>query len=75
MNSTIQGASRRTEKIRRKTNRDKRSQRAGDRENIEYKKNKRSGEVFSAMEGVYGGAQYLGKERRLRKCRGSTRGI
>jgi len=27
------------------------------------------------MEGVYGGTQYLGKERRLRKYKRSTRGI
>ena len=29
----------------------------------------------SVMEEVYGGAQYLRKERRLRKCKGSIRGI
>ena len=33
--STIQGASQKTEKRRRKTNRDRRSRRVGDRENIE----------------------------------------
>ena len=27
------------------------------------------------MEGIYSKAQYLGKEKRIRKCRGSTRGI
>jgi len=47
----------------------------GDQENIKQKKNKRSKQVFSMVEGVYGGTQYLEKKGRLRKCKGSVRRI
>ena len=39
---------------------------------ILYKKNKRSCEVLSEMEGVYGRIWYLGKRGRLRKCKESS---
>jgi len=53
LNSTVQETSGGTEKRRRKTNRNRKSQRVGDQENIKQKKNKRSRQVFSVMEGVY----------------------
>jgi len=42
---------------------------------IKQKKNKRSRQVFSVMEGVYSGIRYMGKEGRLRKYKGSIRRI
>ena len=53
--STIQKASRGTEKGGSKTNQSQRSQRVESRENFKQKKNKRSRKVSSTMEGVYGG--------------------
>jgi len=58
----IQGTSGGIEKRRKKTNRNRRSRRVGDRENIKQKKNKRSRQVFSAMEEIYSRTQYLGKK-------------
>ena len=52
--SMVQGTSGGTEKRRRKTSRNRRSQRVGDQENIKQKKNKRSRQVFSVVEEVYG---------------------
>ena len=51
--STIQGASGETEKRRRKTNRSRRNQRIGGGKNTKQKKNKKSGQVSSAMERVH----------------------
>ena len=45
------------------------------RKNFKQKKNKRSREVFSTLEGVYGGVWYIRKKRRSRKYKGSYRGI
>ena len=47
----------------------------GSGKNLKQKKNKRSREVLGMMERIYSGAQYLEKERELRKCKGIIRGI
>ena len=47
----------------------------GSGENTKQKKNKRSNKVFGMMEGVYSRTEYIGEGRRLRKYKGSSRGI
>ena len=47
----------------------------GSGKNLKQKKNKRSREVLGMMERIYSGAQYLEKERELRKCKGIIGGI
>ena len=73
--SIIQGASGETEKRRRKTNRSGRNQRMGGGKNTKQKKNKKSGQVSSTMKGVYSGAEYMGKERNLRKHKRSIKRV
>ena len=41
----------------------------GSRKNSEQEKDKRSSEVFDTVKGLYGGGRYLGKKRKLEKCR------
>ena len=43
----------------------------GNRENLEQKKNKRSCQVFSMVEGVHSRAWYMREEEELRKYKGS----
>ena len=47
----------------------------GSRENTKQKKNKRSNKVFGAMEKVHSKTGHIGEGKRLKKCKGSSRGI
>ena len=42
----------------------------GSRKDIKQEKDEGRGEVFDKVERIYGGRRYLGKKRKLKKCRG-----
>ena len=71
----IQRVGREIEGRRSKTSKGRGSQRVESGENTKQKKNKRSNKVFGTIKGVYSGIGHVEEERRLRKCKKSSKGI